>query len=407
MKSSTITSIIITTILTASVSCSLPVSAQDGPATTSKPAAIANTEEPAVLKKIIASHWHLENARPALPPVQVIHEERVFTQDWIEYAFEGGALRLFLSRESKPAEIFAVLVDIHHAKYSDFTTLISTDRYAVYHHDPYVLVLPVRPISPTQFNRLKGRRWTEKELRKEIGPASNDSCEGCFNGGPGRYLHLLFVPQGLSFESEDTNGSGSVAEYQLEGTEGDDGPPLPPLTALSTLEYGQLQRKIRDGFAKMLFDEREYVESTLAKGMRSPDGRFVVGDVDFSEAYNDADVVIGERNMPERYYRAAYFAVGPYRWLDGETVAFEVCGATEQLYTLDAVTGDMNLVADIDGWDPHTMTANSVVDFGASGPHTFWYKTEDGQKHEVNLLHRRSRPREKPSKPKSAATESN
>src|SRR5450759_4575521 len=57
-----------------------------------KPSVVTKAQEPAILKTIIAAHWRLETARAALPPVQVVHEEKLEIQDWLEHAFDGGAL---------------------------------------------------------------------------------------------------------------------------------------------------------------------------------------------------------------------------------------------------------------------------------------------------------------------------
>ena len=65
--------------------------------------------EPAVLKKIMAAHWQLAGALPGLPQLQVVHNEALEFQDFVQYAFDGGALRLCVSPGPRQNDIFALL----------------------------------------------------------------------------------------------------------------------------------------------------------------------------------------------------------------------------------------------------------------------------------------------------------
>src|SRR5262249_42842066 len=129
------------------------------------------TPEPPILRIIIDSHWKLDRARPQLPPVQVVHEKHLETQDWIEHAYDGGKLRLFVSAGDKN-DIFAVLVDTRDPKYASFAQPFFAEHYAVFHHAPYAVVVPVHPVSQEQFTKLKAKLWTEEGVRQQLGVPS-------------------------------------------------------------------------------------------------------------------------------------------------------------------------------------------------------------------------------------------
>lgn len=356
------------------------------PAATASPKPVVTSQEPPILKAIMDAGWHLEAARPQLPAVQVVHRlDQIESEDWTEYAYDGGALRLCVSasskrhgRGSKSDNVFAILVDTRQPKYSDFNQLPSTPSYTVDHHGPYVLVMPLRPIDTEVFHKLQTKQWTEDQLQRVIGRTSYHYCQYCRNGGPERYFHLSFVPEGLLFEGKETHGDGSEVTYQL----GNSGPPLPPFTTVSALDYGDLQRKTRDAFAKMLFWDRDATDQIIADGQESPDGRFVVG-YEGTEIWWEQDVVIRERDMPERYYRM------PQRirdkdilWLNDHTVLLYIFDL-EDFCSIDAISGEVQYVARVE-WPK---------DFGISGPHQFWYISEDDQKHTINIPKRPSRRR--------------
>lgn len=200
-------------LLLLSVALASSARAESNPTGKPTPAVVAVAEEPAILKKIIAAHWKLANARAALPPVQVVHKEQLETQDWIEYAYDGGALRLYVSPGPKGGDIFGVLVDTRNPRYKNFVHPFFAEHYAVYHHGSYAVVLPLRPVSQQVFDTMKSRRWTEQELETQL-------------GGPSYHWHLhgigwwglTLVPQGLSFIG-DVDGPNSPVRYQVYTSE--------------------------------------------------------------------------------------------------------------------------------------------------------------------------------------------
>jgi hypothetical protein len=93
------------------------------------------------------------------------------------------------------------------------------------------------------------------------------------------------------------------------------------------------------------------------------------------------EVVIRELSKPERRYRAPHFTYdNDYLWLNAQTIVFKVYVADMDFYTIDAPTGTMKPVARETFGNGHRVT-----DFGVSGPQRFWYKTDDGETHEVTV----------------------
>ena len=70
---------IIATLLLVGLGFTFPTCAQTTP--TAGPAPVVKAQEPPVLKIIMDAHWKLDAARPQLPPVQIVHEEKLETQD--------------------------------------------------------------------------------------------------------------------------------------------------------------------------------------------------------------------------------------------------------------------------------------------------------------------------------------
>ena len=152
---------------------------------------------------------------------------------------------------------------------------------------------------------------------------------------------------------------------------------LPPLARLSGLDYAELQRDCRDELAYELLRQRQEIERAVARGKRSPDGRFMVGHVNLGGLANTEEVVIREREKPERRYGAPHFTGDDdYLWLNAGTIVFKVMTSDWEFYTTDARTGAMKQVATADA---------HVADFGVTGPQRFWYKTDDGKRHKVTV----------------------
>lgn len=327
---------------------------------------------PSVLTSLVAGQWQLAKVRAALPRPQQVDPERLEFQDFVQYVFDGGAFRLCV--DPGGASVFGLLVDASRSRYRDFARLAASRGYAVYHEGRYVLVVPIRNVPRALMQRLGARRWREKELTHLLGPPSYHwHVHGVGDWG------LTFVPLGLSFVGGWRNDRSTVA-YQLVTEEpgcGEAG--LPPLASSRDVDRRALTRRVRDAFARELLGQREQIDQALATGVPSPDGRFVVGRVNLGGLANTEQLVIRERDRPERRYPAPHFTdEKTYRWRDARTVLFEVQVVDQEFYSLDARTGALTLLAKV----PYD-SANPVVDFGTSSARTLWYRTADGARHEA------------------------
>src|SRR5207249_7335797 len=115
----------------------------------------------------------------------------------------------------------------------------------------------------------------------------------------------------------------------------------------------------------------------LARGKRSPDGRFTAATISFA-VQPRAQIVIRDGSRPERRYDALYYTSdADLAWLDDTTILQHLSQPTGdvQFYTLDARTGRRSLVAVV-SYEDHKQ----VTDFGVSAPGAFWYTTDDGRR---------------------------
>ena len=157
--------------------------------------------------------------------------------------------------------------------------------------------------------------------------------------------------------------------------------PTSSRTRRRACDYRRLNATVQKSFAKRLLWQRLALDRALARGKRSPDGRFTAATINLGGAYNCEEIVIREGTRPERRYAAIYFTSdADLAWLDETTILHHLSqpSGDVEFYTLDARTGRRSLVAVV-GYDaPHFVT-----DWGVSAPGTFWYLTDDGQRHEV------------------------
>ncbi len=350
-------------------------------------AEVATDDEPSLVRSLIAARWNLARSRAALPPVQVVSRDATEIEDFVQYAYDGGALRLCVSPGPKGGDIFALIVDTRVPRYARYAHLAATPGYVTYYNSAYTIVVPLRPLSQEVFDQLKARTWTEPELQQQLGaPSYHWHMHGIGHFG------LTYVPEGLSFIG-DFDGPGSPVVYQVhvpvieckQASERFDFG-LPPLTSLSDLDYGKLQPECRESFAHHIFGERDYIDRALANGKRSPDGRFAAALVNIAGPGYSGELVIRETGKPERRYQgASWTGDKDYLWLNSRVVVFKTYWAGgEDFYTFDTSTGVRKLAAHL-GYENEPDPHHHAVDFGVSGPNRFWYKTEDGQTHTITV----------------------
>jgi hypothetical protein len=167
----------------------------------------------ALILAIDAAGWRFADAERALPPVQLVQDDPLEEEDWVENAYDGGALRVYASRGG--GDIIAVLADTTRPPHEAFIRLGATERYDVQIGEPHVIVVPIRRVDRELFERLKSRDWTESELLKLLGPPSYHPH---VHGQGTRFLE--YVPEGLSFADNPAPAwsCGDVPPRQLAGS---------------------------------------------------------------------------------------------------------------------------------------------------------------------------------------------
>jgi hypothetical protein len=315
---------------------------------------------------LVTGNWQLRAVRTALPAVQLAHDDLLEWQILRQYAFDGGALRLYISRGSSGGEIFAALTDTRVPAYRGFADLGSTEAYAVYRDGPYALVLPTDPVSAKTFVMLKARQWLFADLHRLLGaPSVHWHIHGV------GYSGFDYIPQGLSFIL-DQEGATDPGLYQLNAGVGDD---LPSLDSLAGLDYAEMQRAIRNAFANEILCQREEIDHELANGTSSPNGHFIAAPINLGGLANTQEVAIRERGKPEWRYPAPHFIESDCLWLGDRTVVFKIGVPQDSIYSLDISSGASREI----------VSSDKVREFGISGRDELWYTTGDGQRHPVTV----------------------
>jgi hypothetical protein len=95
--------------------------------------------------------------------------------------------------------------------------------------------------------------------------------------------------------------------------------------------------------------------------------------------------VIQKRGRPERRYFARD-SVEDERilWLNPRTIVLWLSFIDDALYAVDAESGRMTLLASLPG-PLSDNRARGIVWVGVSPPHRVWYRTVDGETHDVTI----------------------
>jgi hypothetical protein len=330
-----------------------------------------------LVRRADSGDWEFTAVTRRLPAEEAVHDAPLEIHDWIEHAYDGGGLRLYVSRSGH--RLIAVLADTRAPAFRDAVDVAASPRHSVQVVPPYVVVVPRRPVARAVFETLRSETWNAHELRRRLGPASYTN----HVHGPG-YLFLEWIAEGLSFMNEG-GPSGWERFYLWDWTVpvGDEAEQLPRGTTLSYDAYVSVVDERHQKFAALLAGERRQIERALAAGTRSPDDRFVVAPVNLGGTYNTAETAVMERGRPERRFRAGHFTDrDDYAWLDDQTVLWRVDDSLSVKFsTLDAVTGRREVVITT----PHAPIRPA---FGASAPGRFWYVDADGERREVDVKRR-------------------
>lgn len=342
----------------------------------------ASEAVPALMQCITSAEWKMSKARKCLPEPQVVQPEELETQDYIQYAYNGGALRLYVNsvsewwqkRSKKSAtlteDVFAVLVDTRVVEFRKFLQASNTPEYVIYQDSPYTVIIRQQSVDAELFKVLKSQMWNIDELKKHLGPPSFH-----WHAHGIGYYGIDYVPQGLTFVGGLPDPLQIVDPSQL-------GMDYPPLSALAELQYEKLRDKARARFAHHAASQQKQIEAALEEGVRSPDGQFTIAPINLGGAANDQQLIIRKGQQPERRYGIGYSWTdrNDYLWADMRTILCKRWeGDRVAFYLMNADTGEETHVTDIDYDDP------DQVQFGILPVWRFWYRTPDGVRHVMKL----------------------
>ncbi|MGE5675993.1 MAG: hypothetical protein ACM3XM_19315, partial [Mycobacterium leprae] len=300
-----------------------------------------------LLKQAEQAGWEMAKLRTALPPVEGRYQDTsVEDPDYIQYAYLGGALRLYV--DSGDQRLLGFLVDTRFAPYAEAPSLAAGSQTAVVVVPPYVAVLHSHPATEAVVEQLKSRSWSKAELEQQLGQPSYRFHQH----GVGSFM-LTYLPEGLQFEGFDT--------YQLK----------------MEIPYAAALPRTFDLFAKSMARQLADVQKALASGKRSPDGRFRAGKLSMAGYWGDF-LLVQEPGKAEQRYQLGY-SLGNYEWLDDHTLIFcemYLFGDDHPLYTINVLTGERKEAVRLTGFRDS---------FGVSAPGRIWYMTGDGQSHEAMI----------------------
>jgi len=326
----------------------------------------------AIVRAVEAVDWRFDAVHTSLPPVDAVYDRPLEVEDWREYAYDGGALRVYVSRDG--GRIIALLGDTSRPPYEQLKELELSARYDVVTVSQYAIVVPIRPIDEKLFEQVKAKSWTPAHLAERLGPPSYQH----HVHGAG-WMFLEWVPQALSFvEDPAAPGSFYLCDWTVDVDEF--GQP----SRATHLAYADYREHVHAGaaaLARKIADDRETIAKGLSAGARSPDGRLVAAAVDLG--VNTPDIAIGERGRAERRHPAHYF-VSNVTWLDEGTVLYRVDDPVGEVdfYTLDAAAGRSHRVVHL---PEDSVQHVDPAPVRVLGHRRFSYRTMDGREHEVTV----------------------
>jgi hypothetical protein len=333
---------------------------------------LAHFVPPAPLTVCLQNDWRFVGVRAALGTPEIVSERILETQDFREYAYSGGSIRFYVARDSD--DVVALVIE-GNARTPEVKGLGAAAGYVAVQLPARTIIMPVRPVSDSDFAWVRDARWTERDLVQRLGPPGNR----WHLHGVGRF-GITWVAAGIEVISID-GPIGAETRYQLRDPRVPRVEKLPELADLVGLDYRALQTTVRAHFARYIQRAREMVERALASGVVSPDGRFTAAGVAIGDTYNTAETVVRERNHAERRYPLPWFS-GPedYRWIDTQTLAVRVRDPVEtvEFQVLNVVTGTMRVTT----VPPRADGSCAVADWGVSEA-GIWWTAADGTRHEI------------------------
>jgi hypothetical protein len=323
---------------------------------------------PNLVAQVAAAGWKLDLVASQLPPAEGQYQPTGEEPNFIEYAYAGGALRLYVSPEG--GQIFAILVDVSDPAWAGFADLSSSGDWIVTASGPYRVISRSAPVDVDAFATLRSRTWTLPELRALLGePSYRQHIHGV--GGP----LYTYVPQGLSFFPADALGTFYLMDPRRPPWQ-DHSRPRPA--------FADYQRDFAaglSGVANALTATLDQAKSAMADGKPSPRGEYRVALVHRGGYWGDW-LYIGRPGLAEVRINPTYTVAG-YAWLDQHEVVY-VTGIPLRegfpVSVIDVVTGTQRVVAYLPC--PEGMVWPKI---GVIGPGRLWYEFEAAARRELFL----------------------
>jgi len=208
--------------------------------------------------------WRFEDLRGQLP-VPEAQTLGIEIQDFREYAYYGGALRVYVSRDA--LQVFAVLFDGTSASVRSAADLTSRSGLVVERAGRWIVALRAQPIPSDLFDTLKRTEWSAEQLDARLGPVSFRQ----HVHGLGSWIRWYAVA-GLEFLEPEPLKYRLVNALDLSGQE----PESRSDAVVEALQYEAVAHGTRRGVAWRLLEQRKQIDDALAQGRWSPDGRFTV-----------------------------------------------------------------------------------------------------------------------------------
>jgi hypothetical protein len=327
---------------------------------------------PAPVAVCIRSGWRLAGVRAALGTPEIVSERPLETQDFREYAYRAGAIRLYVAGESD--EVVALVIE-GNARTPDVEGLAAAAEYAAAQRPARTIVMPVRRVSDGDFAWVRDGRRKERDLVQRLGPPGNR-----WHAHGVGFFGITWVAAGIEVISTGAP-IGEEEHYQLHDPRAPSDGDLPEVADLAAMEYGPLQIAVREKFALHIDHAREEVEKALGSGVVSPDGRFTAASVALGGTFNTAETVVRERGHAERRYGLPWFTGrDDYRWIDSQTLAIHAWQPSEtvEFHVLNVVAGTdhVTTVPSLDDGTP------AVAAWGVSAA-GIWWTAADGTRREI------------------------
>lgn len=313
-----------------------PAPVDPSPATTypATPPVVADAAK--FIGQIQEAQWDLERLQVLLPPAEAsYHNKSGEEPTYREYAYDGGALRLFegAGKES----LFAVLIDTGRPGYEAFRDMKPLPGMQVELLGPYVVI--IRAAEGDAPPALKAKIVNIEALEPTIGRPTF----GYHLHGVGTYMYF-YVPEGVQLH-------GSLTDAEVVGKSGAD---------------------LRRSVAAMLVGDVDAFARGPKVGRTSPDGKRWAAKIAFGGYWNNW-IIVRTPGQAEQRYQADYF-IEDYLWLDDHRILF-VESMSSAFTVIDVNARSMRPVP----------VSGSISEFGPAGAGRFWYKDHEGKIRDIEI----------------------